>query len=59
MPLEINEIDIIMRVGDSAEEMKQNQPNVTTNECGAPDYDAIVADCTRRVLQRLANLQAR
>lgn len=59
MALEINEIDIVMRVGDRADEVKQNQPNVQTGECGNPDYDAIVADCTRRVLQRLATLQAR
>lgn len=59
MALEINEIDIVMRVGDRADEVKQNQPAMETSECGNPDYDAIVADCTRRVLQRLATLQAR
>lgn len=59
MALEINEIDIVMRIGERADEVKQNQPDVKTSECGNPDYDAIVADCTRRVLQRLATLQAR
>ncbi len=59
MALEINEIDIVMRVGDRADEVKQNQPDIRSDECGNPDYDAIVADCTRRVLQQLANLQAR
>lgn len=59
MTLEINEIDIQMRVSAHADEVKQNQPEVQSTECGNPDYDAIVADCTRRVLQRIAAIQER
>jgi hypothetical protein len=57
--LEINEIDIQMSVGGRADEVKQNQPDIQTTECGNPDYEAIVADCTRRVLQRIAAMQER
>lgn len=52
MPLEVNEIDIRMRVGDRADEDKKDNREIESG-CGNPDYEAIVAECTQRVIKRL------
>ncbi|MFQ3191592.1 MAG: hypothetical protein ACI936_002733 [Paraglaciecola sp.] len=59
MPLEINEIDIRMHLGDQTEDVKQNKTQDDSGGCGDQDHEAIVADCTRRVLLRLMSTQER
>ncbi len=59
MPLEVNEIDIRMRVGEKPEEIKNKDIQIESSGCGNPDYEAIVSECTRRVLQRVMSAQER
>ena len=52
MPLEINEIDIAMRVTD--EDTRRDRPHVVT-EPAPPgiDRESLIEECVRRVLQAL------
>jgi len=52
MSLEVNEIDIRMHVGDKADEVKKDKREIKS-DCENPDYEAIVEECTRRVIKRL------
>jgi len=52
MSLEVNEIDIRMHVGDKADEVKKDKREIKS-DCKNPDYEAIVEECTRRVIKRL------
>jgi hypothetical protein len=59
MTLAINEIDIQMRISEQADE--QARPKNIAADPGRDnlDFDAVVAKCTRMVLQHLTELQAR
>jgi len=52
MPLEVNEIDIRMQVGNKADEDKKDKREIKSG-CENPDYEDIVNECTHRVLKRL------
>jgi len=52
MPLEVNEIDIRMQVGNNTDEDKKDKREIKSG-CDNPDYEEIVDECTRRVLKRL------
>jgi len=67
MPLEINEIGIRMRVGDSSSFKKAEMQNTDgrskpdppgQDNCG-PDNEQIVQACVRRVLRILNDMQER
>jgi len=59
MALEINEIAIQMQVGESAVEPEENQPEDMESGDGALDYDLIVEECVRRVLQTIKTMKER
>jgi hypothetical protein len=59
MALEINEIAIQMRVGDSPFEADEGQPEDDGGSDGAIDYERVVAECVRRVLQAMKNMKER
>lgn len=60
MALEINEIAIQMQVGESAVEPQENQSEDEESlSDGALDYDLIVEECVRRVLQTIKTMKER
>ena len=60
MALEINEIAIQMQVGESAVEPQDSQPeDAESSDDGAPDYEQIVEECVRRVLQTMKTMKER
>lgn len=59
MALEINEIAIQMQVGESTAEPLESQPEDVESGDGALDYEMIVEECVRRVLQTMKTMKER
>jgi hypothetical protein len=59
MALEINEIDISMRVRDANREPDVRQPAIPQGDCQDVQREEIVDDCVSRVLQILTTLGGR
>ena len=59
MALEINEIAIQMQVGESAVEPHEVQLEDVESSDVAVDYDLIVEECVRRVLQTMKTMKER
>lgn len=64
MALEINEINIQMQVGERSDDAQSGaySGRAKTAKTAKPDkcsQEAMVTECTRRVLQRLQQLQVR
>jgi hypothetical protein len=59
MALEINEIAIQMQVGDSGFEPVEGQSKSEDGSDGEIDYERVVAECVRRVLQAMKSMKER
>jgi hypothetical protein len=59
MALEINEIIVQVRVSEGSVDTGQRAGLNVITEANDVDREAIIAECTRRVLQRLTLVQAR